>query len=71
MSNIPPSFTLVIWEKFIYINNVNWLNLLALELAHVQMTEETTLIEQLLVGALLDDLPLVDHDHIIGVANGT
>ena len=32
----------------------------ALELAHVQVIEESALVEQLLVGAHLDDLPIPD-----------
>jgi hypothetical protein len=35
------------------------------------MVEEITLIQQLLVRALLDDLPLIDRDYIIGIADGT
>jgi hypothetical protein len=32
--------------------------------------EETALIQQLLVGALLDDLTLIDHNDIISITDG-
>jgi hypothetical protein len=38
------------------------------ELAYVQMVEETLRVQQLLVGALLDDLSIVYHNDVVRVA---
>jgi len=43
----------------------------ALELAHVQVVIEPPLLQQLLVGAPLDDLPVVDDEHQVSVPDCT
>ena len=43
--------------------------LLALELAHVELVVDPLLLEQLVVGSALDDTAAVDDQHLIGVAN--
>ena len=43
---------------------------LALKLADIQMMIEPAPIEQLLVGAALDNLAVVDDHHLIGIADG-
>src|SRR3990172_1157530 len=42
---------------------------LSLELADVQMVVEAVAVEQLLMRSALDDLPLPDHQHLVGVAD--
>src|SRR5207247_8347300 len=39
------------------------------ELAHVQVVVETALFQQLRMGAALDDLAVLQHQHLVGVAN--
>src|SRR5512138_617277 len=46
------------------------LNLLSLELAHVQVVIETFLLQQSLMGAALDDLTVADDQHLVGIADG-
>jgi hypothetical protein len=60
------------WHTFVPFKEIKTyhLNRLTFELAYIQVVEETALIEQLLVGTLFDNLPLVDHNHVIGIANG-
>ncbi len=43
---------------------------LALELAQVQVVVETFFIQQFLVGALLDDLAVIDHQDVVGIPDG-
>ncbi len=45
-------------------------NRLALKLTDIQVMIEPAPIEQFLVRAALDDLAVIDHDHLIGIADG-
>jgi hypothetical protein len=43
---------------------------MAFEMADVQVVIKAFLIQQLLVGALLYDLAVVDHQHMVGIPDG-
>ena len=43
---------------------------LALELAEIEVVVEAFFIQQLLVGALFDDLAIVDDQHMVGIPDG-
>ena len=52
------------------VNGRSALDLLAFELAQIQMVIEAAPIQKILVRALFDDLTIVDDQHLVGIADG-
>ncbi len=68
--SIQPFFTAASGGKKWLDRFISVLDRLAFELAQVQVVIETAFLQQLLVAALLHDFAVVDHHHVVGIADG-